>query len=934
MSESSTSSAHVPSASAAIMPDAARRGPDHELSQPLIRTKLHRPPLPSDYVRRDRLLDQMDKAMAAPLTLVSAGAGTGKSVMVAAWLEDRGHPCTWLSLDGVDGDLRRFLRYLVAGMESLHPGSLQDTAALLDAPELPPVAVIAAHFTNELDRSTTPQVLVLDDYHLLDPKSSVHELIRGYLKHPPQSWHLILVSRKDPPLALGSLRGAGKINEIRQQDLPFSIAETAGLLSGSVPSGLGEKQIEAIQLRVEGWAAGLRLVGLACRQAPDIDRFIAQLGGNLPDTTAYLMDEVLTTLPAAFSGYLIKTAVLDRFCPALLDAIHPDAEPATTEMDGTRFVELLNHSNLFVVPLDANCEWFRYHHVFQQLLLDQLKQVCSPNEIHALHSNASTWFEQQGCIDEAIKHAVAADDQAAAADIIERHRNEPLSTDRWWVLQDWLDMLGTGVKQMRPALLMSHGWLAFFRLQLDVLSLIVQQFDSLADPGEEPIWRAERNFFAAVLAYWAGNGAECQRCCEAALAASPTGSRMVVGQARIYRALAQHMNGDTQLALRLLESDIKGAEKNSALFVSRLIVAIAFIHLLDGDLEQAYDDACQLGAYAVRADLPYARFWAEILSGISSFYAARFDRAKEHFAFCTENPYGFETRAAADAFVGLALCEQFTGNPQQAAATLQEAAAIIGEFQDAESLGVIESGRARLQLLQGDAKTALRWARIASIEPYAPGMFMWLEVPEITQRRMLIAAGTTAEREKSLDDLVEIRSQLRACNTVNHLIQVAVLQSLALKRLGRSTEAQSTLLECLALAQPGEWIQPFVEAGEPLLGELATSAEAGHSRDFIRCVLTAYDSCATTSKHNKGTSAPHIPDHVGLTDLTNRELDILELLAQRLQNKQIGARLNISTHTVKDHLKHVYQKLEVSNRRDAIAKAMRVGLLKDSRPNT
>ena len=919
-----------------MVPDAAQPVPNHESSRPLIRTKLHRPPLPSDYVCRERLLDQMDKAMDVPLTLVSAGAGAGKSVIVAAWLEDRGHPYTWLSLDGADSRLRHFLSYLVAGLESLHPDTVQDTAKLLDSPELPPVAVIAAHLTNELDRGTTPRIIVLDDYHLLNRDSPVHELIRCYLNHAPRNCHLVLVSREDPPLALASLRGGGRINEIRQQDLPFSIAETAELLSRSVQSELSEKQIEAVQLKVEGWAAGLRLVALACRQVRDIDQFVAQLGGNLPNTAAYLLDEVMTTLPAAFSGYLIKTAVLDRFCPALLDAIHPDAEPATTEMNGAQFVEILNRSNLFAVPLDANFEWFRYHHLFQELLLDQLRQVCSPEEIHALHSNASKWFEQQGRIEEAIRHAVAADDQEAAADIIERHRSEPLDTDRWWELRDWLDMLGAGVKQKRPAILMSHGWLAYFRLQLDALSLIVDKLDSLANQVEEPLLVAEKNFFAGVLAYWKGNGVESQRCCEAALAAWPTRSRMVAGEVRVYRALAQRMNGDARLALRLLKSDIKSAGKDSELFVSRILAAQSFLHLLNSDLELAYESACQLGAVAVRANLPYARFWAELSCGISSFYAAQFEQAKEHFSFGAEHTYSFELRAAADASIGIVLSEQFTGSPQQALATLERAAAIIDEFRDAESSAVIASGRARLQLLQGHSKASLRWARAASIEPDPHGMLFWVETPEITRHRILILAGTAAEREKSLDDLVDVRSRLEACNMVNRVIQVSVLQSLALKQLGRSSEARAALLESLRLAEPGEWIQQFVEAGEPLMGELATLAEAGHSRDFIRSVFTAYDQSIAASQHGRGAdiATPHVPDHVGLTDLTNRELDILELLANRLQNKQIGARLNISTHTVKDHLKHVYQKLEVSTRREAVSKAMRTGLLKDSPPNS
>ncbi|EED31136.1 transcriptional regulator [gamma proteobacterium NOR5-3] len=922
-------------ASAGAVPDAAQRGPSRDSTSPLIRTKLHKPPLPSDYVCRDRLLDKMDKAMDVPLTLVSAGAGTGKSVMVAAWLEDRGHPGAWLSLDDSDGDLRRFLRYLVAGLESLHPGSLQDTAALLDAPELPPVAVIAAHFTNELDRSTMPQVLVLDDYHLLDPKSSVHELIRGYLKHPPQSWHLILVSRKDPPLALGSLRGAGKINEIRQQDLPFSIAETAGLLSGSVPSGLGEKQIEAIQLRVEGWAAGLRLVGLACRQAPDIDRFIAQLGGNLPDTTAYLMDEVLTTLPAAFSGYLIKTAVLDRFCPALLDAIHPDAEPATTEMDGTRFVELLNHSNLFVVPLDANCEWFRYHHVFQQLLLDQLKQVCSPNEIHALHSNASTWFEQQGCIDEAIKHAVATDVQAAA-DIVERHRNEPLRNDRWSELQEWLDMLPASIKMSRPSLLLCHGWLASFRLEIDVMAVILQTLDGLEVDLANPILVAEKNFFSSVVAYWEGRFAESLRFSEAAIAVNPGAADMAAGESHLYRALSLQVTGHTRQALSQLRAELNIAPKGSEPYQTRLVAALSFVHLLNGDLELAHEHGRQTVTVAIRNKLPHPKLWGEFICGVASFCAGRFRQTSDILSHCTDSAYIFDIRAACDAYVGVALCHQFNGDNASAEKLMAEGIAYAEDVKGPEAIAVVASAQARLQLLQGNAKAALRWARRESDEANPVEMLFWIEVPKINKYRVLITAGTKTECEKSLGDVVQLRTQLQALHMKNHIIPVAVLQALGLAKLGRENEARTVLIECLELGGEAEWMQPFVEAGEPLIGMLEGISKTGHHREFIQSVLSAYDQYVAAASRGKGTgvATPHVPDHVGLTDLTNRELDILELLAQRLQNKQIGARLNISTHTVKDHLKHVYQKLEVSNRRDAIAKATRTGLLKDSRPNS
>ena len=933
LSKSGTSVAKMSAASTGVVLDAAQAVPKHRSASPLIRTKFHRPPLPSDYVSRDRLLNQLDTAIDVPLTLVSAAAGTGKSVLVAAWLEDRGLPYTWLSLDSSDSNLRRFLEYLVAGLESIQPDALKVTEELLLAPNLPPVPVIATHLTNELDRSTTPQLLVFDDYYLLDPDSPVHELIRCCLKHPPKNCHLVLCTRNDPPFALASLRGGGRINEIRQQDLLFSTAETDTLLEHSVQSKLSAKQIETVHDTVEGWAAGLRLFSLACRQTPDIDRFIAQLAGNLPDTTAYLMDEVLTSLPAAFSGYLIKTAVLNRFCPALLDAIHPHAEPATDELNGTRFVELLHQSSLFVVPLDVNFEWFRYHHLFQQLLLDLLKQVCSPEEIQALHSSASAWFEQQGHIDEAIRHAVAADNLEAAADIVERHRHEPLVADRWWELREWLDFLPASIKKSRPLLLLSHGWLAYFRLEIDAIVTILRSLDGPNDKPTNPLLAAERNFFSAVAAYWQGDIADSLRFSVKAIAANPDVFDMAAGESRLYRGLALQISGRTKQALSQLRADINSAPKDSGLYQTRVLASTSFVHLLNGDLELAHECGQQTLSVAVRSNLPYAKLWGELVCSVASFYAGRFRQAADAYRRCANRAYVFEYRAASDTFAGLALCHQFNGNAASAVKAIAEGTTYAEEVGDQEAITVVASARARLQLLQGDAKTALRWARTECAEPFPLGMLFWIEVPEISQHRVLITAGTKTEREESLAEVVKIRAQLEALHMTNLAKQVAVLQALGLAKLGRTDEASVVLIECMEVADQSEFIQPFVEAGEPVTSLLADIAESGLHRDLIRSVLNAYDrySAACNNAGDEGLSL-HTPVHAGLTELTNRELDILELLAGRLQNKQIAARLNISTHTVKDHLKHIYQKLEVSTRRDAVSKAMRVGLLKDSRP--
>ena len=919
-----------------MVPDAARLVPNHDSSHPLIRTKLHRPPLPSDYVCRNRLLSQMDKAMDVPLTLVSAGAGTGKSVIVAAWLGDRDLPYAWLSLDGADSNLRRFLNYFIAALSRARPDQIPTTTELLSGPELPPVDVIATCLINEIDQDSAPLVIVLDDYHLIGDTSPVHDLIRFLLEYAPQDLHLILPTRRDPPLALASLRGSGKIAEVRHQDLRFVTDEAAELLTNDANQRLTTAQVEAIRSNVEGWAVGLKLVALACRRAPNIDSFVNQLSGNLPDTTAYLMDEVLTALPAALSGYLIKTAVLDRFCPALLDALHPNSDPTDDEIDGRRFVELIDQSNLFVVPLDINSEWYRYHHQFRDLLLQELKHVCSHEEICALHDAASKWFEQRGSIEEAIKHAVAADDQIAAAEIIERHRNEPLRNDRWWELLEWLDLLPASIKMSRPQLLLCHGWLAYFRLEIDVMAMILRALDGLEVELANPIFVAEKNFFSTVVAYWEGRLAESLRFSEAAIAANPDAADTVAGESRLYRGLALQVTGHTQQALSQLRADFKSAPKGSGVYQTRLLAGMAFVNLLNGDLELAHDCGQQTIAVAVRSKLPYGNLWGEFISGIASFCAGRFRQTSDIFSHCVDRAYAFEFRAASDAYTGVALCHQFNGDAASAEKFMAEGITYAEGVRDPEAIAIVASARARLQLLQGNAKAALRWARTESGEANPIEMLFWIEIPEMTRLRVLIAAGTKTEREKSLGEVVELRAQLEALYMTNQTIQVAVLQALGLAKLGRTNEARTVLIECMELAGETEWIQPFVEAGEPLIGMLESISKTGHHREFIRSVLAAYDQyvAAASRGTDTGVAAPHVPDHVGLTELTNRELDILELLAHRLQNKQIGARLNISTHTVKDHLKHVYQKLEVSNRRDAVAKATRTGLLKNSPPNS
>mgnify|MGYP000022356635 FL=1 len=908
----------------------------------ILRTKLHRPQLASDYVARQRLLDRMDRVMEMPLNLISAPAGAGKSVVAAAWLESRSIRSMWLSLDGADSDLSRFLAYLVAGLEDSFPGHFDAFASLLGAPELPPVSTIATFLINDFDRMGAPSVLVLDDYHVLEKTSPVHELVTLLLEHAPPNLHLVLCSRVDPPLPLAKMRAGNRINDLQLSDLKFTRQESGELLKKIAEHDFTEDAVNRINTSVEGWAVGLRLAALAARAAPDRELFLDQLDSGLPDLTSYLMDEVLAALPAELRGYIVKAAVLDRFCPALLEFMQQDGETdSSPRIDGKRLIEFLERNNLFVVQLDSKRQWFRFHRLFQELLLQSLCDVCGPADIRALRLRAASWYEQHHYIGDAVTEMLAAQDFEAAADCVERRLNAILDQnrslevemDQWRQLKAWLRMLPDGVIERRIALLVAQGWIAHFELRVDEMARTIAAIEAdLAERTANPKVLAYYGFLRAILLYWDGKSAESIQAYADAAASFPARPSAIAGEARCYLAMAQQMNGDTDLALRSLTSDLKRWDGRSSLYASRLIGGLAIVHLLSGDLGSAAKTGRKL-IRAISVDDVLLQLWGRLLVGIASFHAYRFDDAIREFTKIADNRYFIEKRASLDAMAGLALCHAMQGNSDRAEASVDELLGFANEGWAEEHLQAAESCRARVALLRGDSVSALGWARSFDAEIPPQHLTVWLAAPTITRLRILLLAGDQEEIATCGQRLDQLRAQLDALNVINHSIDVAVLQALAAQKFEGHESARQKMQEALNLAAPGGWIRPFAELGDACLDTLSDVAGLGTHRAFIAKVLK---SCARTGRATqrrqdqaRGSAVPRVALHAGRDNLTNREADILELLAQRLRNKEIAAHLNVSTNTVKDHLKHIYQKLNVTNRREAVSKAMTTGILKN-----
>jgi ATP/maltotriose-dependent transcriptional regulator MalT/ActR/RegA family two-component response regulator len=375
----------------------------------ILQTKLYRPAAPLDLVIRTRLLERLTARRERPLTLISAPAGYGKSILISNWLESSDCPGAWLSLDECDSDLRQFVNYFVTAVQSVFAHACEKTRGLIGAQQLPSLRTLAGNLANELDAIGQPFILVLDDYHRIDAGSPVNELLQLLLEHPPIPLHLVILTRRDPPLELLSLRARNQITEIRMQDLCFTLPESRELLEKVADFTATDEALANLQQELEGWVVGLQLVSLTLRCTQDPNQLLNDLHGGLTQAREYLIQEVLAAQSPEIREWLLKTAILERLCASLCDAVCAgetgDDEP---EFDGGKFVSEVFDSNLFIIPLDVQGEWLRYHHLFQHLLRLELERRMAPDEIAELHVRASKWFENRSLIEEAIQYAMEA----------------------------------------------------------------------------------------------------------------------------------------------------------------------------------------------------------------------------------------------------------------------------------------------------------------------------------------------------------------------------------------------------------------------------------------------------------------------------------------------------------------------------------------------
>lgn len=898
---------------------------------PILSTKLHRPQVPAGYLHRPELLERLEEVPRPPLVLVSAPAGYGKSTLATSWLEGNERPYAWVSLDKDDNHLHRFLSYFVAALQTIFPEALDATTALIKSPVLPPISVLNASLINDLEQIGQDFILVLDDIHLIREKA-ILDFLKTILHHPARSMQLCLVGRRDPIVPIVSMRAKGMIREIRMQDLQFTSKEAGDFLEKAMGLTLEKAIKNGIVEKTEGWITGLRLAVLAMRGQNNPGRNLLGIKGTTRYIVDYLLGEVLDQQPSEIKDYLLNVSILDRFCAPLCDALYEKkAKPAEKTIDGQSVIAWLQANNLFIIPLDMENHWFRFHHLFKDLLKNRLKHAKSQREINTLFSRAGVWCEGQTLVEDAIGYTLAAGDDEAAADIVERYRDREFDNNRWYVVDRWLERLPEVVTRKRIKLLLTEARVLNDRFRLmDIPPVIERAQVLMAKQSVDPLDRGECYYFLGFLQFWQGDGRKSRMFLDKALELVPESHiGYVRAQIELFIGLTDYINGKKDEAIQVLHGWIDKRHLQSGQIWERLKFGLVTIHLLAGELAPAHREGRILLDAMKRSGQVFVETWADYFLGVGAFHRFALSEAQHHFGRVLANQYAANMRAVVDSYAGMAICLEFQEHTDEADQILHKAEDFVQWAEDPMLLDVVLACKARIALLRGNLDAAIHWQRGFKLPAHVPGMIFFFVQPNITACRILTATGTKAAITEAAENLQHLRQETESLHYTCHVIEIVVLQTMVAHGLGRSEESFDFLEHAVSLSEPGGWIRPFVEMGAPMAGLLEQLLKQNPSAGHIRKILAAFPGhqYPGTSRVNMGTeNGGGIPSPL-IDPLTHREQDVLELLCERLQNKEIAEKLFVSNDTVKWHLKAIYQKLQVNSRRQAVEQARHLGII-------
>ena len=902
---------------------------------PLLTTKFYIPPVRQDWVPRPHLIARLDAGLYRKVTLISAPAGSGKTTLACAWLSrlrrpaiDRGgnveeeparRDVAWLSLDEGDSDPALFFAYLLAALGTVEASLGQSVRHLLEASQLPPIRTLITTLVNDLAARPEPLVLALDDYHTID-HLAIHEALGMLVERQPANLHLALITRHDPPLPLPRLRGRGQVTEVRQRDLRFSSEEAVRFLNDSMGLQLSPSDVALLETRTEGWIAGLQLAALSMQgRAPEsVAEFIASFSGRYHFLLDYLTDEVLNRQPEAVQTFLLRTSILKRMCGSLCDAVLLDTGGRVPSKE---MLAQLEAANLFTVPLDDEHHWYRYHALFGELLRARLQET-QPEQVPELHRRAAAWYEQEGRGVDAVHHALASQDDELAAAVIERAitRISTWSRADIAMIRHWLQALPDDVTRDRPWLRLFASRTLYVSGQPEAASRTLQALESwLRDHPEVPdagrlagLVTVDRASYAVVL----GDVQQAKELARQVLSDVPEGDPIARFRAPAILGMAAFRAGEVVEAEQSFSSAIDIALDAGLGFAALLFFCnLAETLIAQGRLRQAMrmcKEAMQLGTAG--GERIFASGFVELELGKILYEWNDLQVAEikllEGLDLLTQGGIG---ESFGSMYAVLAQVKQALGDAGGALDAARQAVESAQREGIPRLRDLASAYQARIWLAQGRHDLAAGWAR-----DYGQiGETEYLrEFEDLTLVRVLLAEGRPAEARALLTPMLP--SAINA-GRMGAAIEIQALYALACHALDKPDAALDAMEQALALAEPEGYLRLFVDMGQPMVALLKGAGSHGIAPQYVSRLLAAF--------------APHEPPRPDLErqplvePLTERELEVLHLLAEQLSNREIGRRLFISLPTVKSHTRSIYGKLGVRGREQAVARARALVIL-------
>lgn len=927
------------------------------MSSPLLTTKFYYPQPRQEHVRRSRLSARLHEIFKFKLALISAPAGYGKTTLLVDWVSQIPESRVgWLSLDEGDNDIARFLRYLIAAIQKAEPGAGERALEVLSSPQTGhtktlPIETLLNMLVNELASVPDPIVLILEDYHVIHVQQ-IHEALTYLIEHTPSNVHLVLSSRAEPQLPLSRLRGRGQLFELRTKDLRFTDEEAIEFLNRSMGLALDKNKAAVLSARTEGWIAGLHMAAVSLINRDDVDTFIDSFAGSNRFILDYLFEEVLKGQPEHIQEFLQSTCMLERLCGDLCDEVLDEAltyegrsSRGTISPHSASILNELDRANLFIVPLDDRREWYRYHHLFADLLRKR-QRLSNPHLLPRIHTRASLWFERNGNLPDAIEYSFLAGDLERAAYLIEQAARPVFSRSETGLFLSWVKNLPDHLVQASPTLAI------YYALALLMNNHKLEEVEAWVDK-----------------------------------AGAATREGVLDGEAYALRGLVKMLRGDIQKGIQLSRQALENLTEEQVMFQSLAADNLGMCYVLIGDMEsaiQAFEDVVRIArssgntmmAAAALSNLAGLQFIQGHLRTAWANYQKILD--------LTTDPGGRRLPVAGKALTGLGELAREWNDLEAAASYLSEAIELLTQFVEigvvfcclslarvrqaqedwgnawellskaqelaAETRGVpiddrlVEVTQARFWILLGDYEQALSWAQkrgleengMAGIRGGAGSMgYDLIESEYLTLARLYLAQSSPG---KALEILASLQTIDEQKGRGRRLVEVLCLQALAFQAKGEMDNALSMLGRALKHGRTEGYVRTFIDEGAPAMRLLKQAVHRGIEPEYATRLLAAMKSKEGGDQRlikasASGTLSP--PRGIAgfepglMEQLSERELEVLKLVAQGLSNPEIGARLVISLSTVKGHTANIYGKLGVNSRTQAVAKARELNILVD-----